>query len=449
VSAKAETGETETRTRDAAGTRRRVLESALEEFTAKGFAGARVESVAERAGVNVKTLYKYYGSKEGLYEAVFGDTFSTRHNPVFDTLEAMAADAHAARTLLPALHDLLASNPAFARLMAWDALSVDANDPQQTVVAADARAHIYAREIDLIKQAQRVNGLWPGLDADLILVAAMGLAIYPHITAPLTGMITGIPSDSPEFRVRWNDFLGRLSELLAQPQGAPATVGALPDAGTNTNRLLRMGGRALARHGLVTAFGHASVRLDADAFLVTAPMPLGLIQQERGTVVPIKGELPDGVLGEVRAHQAIYAKRADVEAVVRVQPPGVRTLSALGRTPRALDGNGSYFAPAPPLWDDPQLIRDDRRAKQLATQLGKAPAIVMRGNGAVVTGSSLPQAVALAWFLEEAARTELAVLSTGQEPQPLSTREASQRAVWTGGILERTWAYLTHGDPEA
>lgn len=50
--------------------RDRILNAAEREFAAKGFAGARVASIAAEAGVNKAMLYYYYQSKDGLYEAV-------------------------------------------------------------------------------------------------------------------------------------------------------------------------------------------------------------------------------------------------------------------------------------------------------------------------------------------------------------------------------------------
>ena len=73
---------------------------------------------------------------------------------------------------------------------------------------------------------------------------------------------------------------------------------------TNLHRLedakVRKAARALARAGLSTAFGHCSVRLTADSFLVCRAGALSTIQAgETGSVVPIEGPLPAGVLGEV------------------------------------------------------------------------------------------------------------------------------------------------------
>src|SRR5216117_1433986 len=56
------------RQRDSERTRARILEAAVEEFSAKGFAGARVSEIAARAGVNQQLIAYYFDSKEGLYK---------------------------------------------------------------------------------------------------------------------------------------------------------------------------------------------------------------------------------------------------------------------------------------------------------------------------------------------------------------------------------------------
>ena len=168
-----------------------------------------------------------------------------------------------------------------------------------------------------------------------------------------------------------------------------------------------------------------------------------------GVVVPVDGPLPEGVLGEVRIHQRIYARRPDVGGICRTQSPQVMALSTLRRTPRPRHGFGAYFAPEVPLWDDPQLIRSAERAEGVAATLGDARAVVMRGNGPVITGRDLIQAVVLSWYLEDAARVELEVLKTGLDGAVLSTGEAAERATEAGRIYERMWEHLAAGDPEA
>jgi TetR/AcrR family transcriptional regulator len=55
--------------RDAAATRARILQAAMQEFAAKGLDAARIEDIADKAGANRRMTYYYFGSKEGLYLA--------------------------------------------------------------------------------------------------------------------------------------------------------------------------------------------------------------------------------------------------------------------------------------------------------------------------------------------------------------------------------------------
>jgi HCOMODA/2-hydroxy-3-carboxy-muconic semialdehyde decarboxylase len=166
--------------------------------------------------------------------------------------------------------------------------------------------------------------------------------------------------------------------------------------------------------------------------------------------VPVRGPLPEGVLGEVRLHQRIYASRPQVGGVVRFMGPQMMSLAALCRVPEMRHGFGSYFAPRVGFWDDVQLIRDDARAEGAIAAMGESAGLMMRGNGAVTAGQNLEEAVVLAWYLEDACRVELSALSAGLVGAPtIAPEEAAQRATRAGFIFERMWDYLTAGDPEA
>jgi TetR/AcrR family transcriptional regulator len=57
-----------------------LLAAALDLFVEKGFAGTRVEEVAQRAGVSKGTLFLYFASKEELFKAVVRENI-TAHYP--------------------------------------------------------------------------------------------------------------------------------------------------------------------------------------------------------------------------------------------------------------------------------------------------------------------------------------------------------------------------------
>ncbi|MBD3321035.1 MAG: TetR family transcriptional regulator [Chitinivibrionales bacterium] len=58
------------------GTEQKILDAARAAFVAKGLAGARMQSVADSAGVNKALLHYYFRSKMNLYEAVLQDTMA-------------------------------------------------------------------------------------------------------------------------------------------------------------------------------------------------------------------------------------------------------------------------------------------------------------------------------------------------------------------------------------
>lgn len=65
-----------------------IIQAALDEFAARGFAQARMEDVARHAGIAKGTLYLYVSGKEELFEAVVRD----RVVPQVERLAAVAAE---------------------------------------------------------------------------------------------------------------------------------------------------------------------------------------------------------------------------------------------------------------------------------------------------------------------------------------------------------------------
>lgn len=63
------------RVRDAEATKAKLLKAATDEFSSKGYDGARVNVIAKNAGVNINLVYHYFGSKDGIYLAVLESTY--------------------------------------------------------------------------------------------------------------------------------------------------------------------------------------------------------------------------------------------------------------------------------------------------------------------------------------------------------------------------------------
>jgi AcrR family transcriptional regulator len=62
-------------TRDPERTSAAILAASAKEFAEKGYGGARINAIAERAGTNKRMLYHYFGGKDALYLAVLEGSY--------------------------------------------------------------------------------------------------------------------------------------------------------------------------------------------------------------------------------------------------------------------------------------------------------------------------------------------------------------------------------------
>ncbi|MEG0775438.1 MAG: TetR/AcrR family transcriptional regulator [Clostridium sp.] len=56
--------------------RNRIVEEALIEFNEKGYEGASIRSIAKKSNTSVGNIYKYFKSKEDLYENLIGSIYN-------------------------------------------------------------------------------------------------------------------------------------------------------------------------------------------------------------------------------------------------------------------------------------------------------------------------------------------------------------------------------------
>lgn len=69
-----------------AGTEQIVRNAARKVFTQKGFDGARMQDIADEAGINKSLLHYYFRSKDKLFETIFKEALGTLLPPVVSIL---------------------------------------------------------------------------------------------------------------------------------------------------------------------------------------------------------------------------------------------------------------------------------------------------------------------------------------------------------------------------
>lgn len=161
--------------RDGERSRRRLLDAAAAEFAEHGIAGARVDRIAESSGVNKAQMYGWFGSKDGLFDAVFDDQL----HRIVDTVPFDAYDlpGYAVR-----LYDSYLASPELIRLTSWNRLErVPTGDLLQghRALAQD--------KYDAITRAQQEGVVLPGIRPDELYHLVIALA---GTWSPVSGTYT-------------------------------------------------------------------------------------------------------------------------------------------------------------------------------------------------------------------------------------------------------------------
>lgn len=147
--------------RDAEATRSRILDAAVAEFSKHGLAGGRVDRIAAAAKANKRSIYVYYGDKEGLFEAALTHVLSAASEAVPVTEDDLPGFAGR-------LFDYVQARPEVLRMNLWRMLERPGAGPDDASIYEEKLRAMVSSE----GGGQRKTGLPP---SDLI-VLITGLA---------------------------------------------------------------------------------------------------------------------------------------------------------------------------------------------------------------------------------------------------------------------------------
>jgi ribulose-5-phosphate 4-epimerase/fuculose-1-phosphate aldolase len=209
--------------------------------------------------------------------------------------------------------------------------------------------------------------------------------------------------------------------------------------------------RVLAEEQILDGFGHVSARHPgiADRFLLARSVAPELV-----TATDIMEYDLDANPSDARGrtsyrerfiHSEIYRARADVNAVVHCHTPSLIPFGVSGIALRPIYHQSSFVAEGVPVFEIREaagmtnmLIGDARLGLALARTLGRKPAALMRGHGAVVVGDTIPTAVGRSVYLDLNARLQAQAMALGGTITYLEAEEA-RLYMADGNNYDRAW----------
>ncbi len=101
----------------------KLLLSAENEFAEKGLYGARIDAIAENAGINKRMIYQHFGSKEGLYSAVLERVYVRGAQIESSVFEKNISSFDAIKCLVKEYFHFLKNDSNFVRIIMWENLN--------------------------------------------------------------------------------------------------------------------------------------------------------------------------------------------------------------------------------------------------------------------------------------------------------------------------------------
>ena len=170
----------------------RIGAAAREEFAKRGYAGARVEQIARRAGVNKQLLFYYYHSKRGLFQTVLTQAAGELENALTGLALPVGGPLERLRLTLQAQFEFLAHNPQIVALLG------------QGTRSNTAFAPAIKRLVVLLAEGQGLGQVRDDLDPHLAAAQALILMVgYLSMEGVIAASARTL--DEPALRERWRE----------------------------------------------------------------------------------------------------------------------------------------------------------------------------------------------------------------------------------------------------
>lgn len=196
-----------TESKDHKDTRAKILAAALEEFADKGREGARMQAIADRAGVNKALLHYYFRTKEDLHLAVIRDFFQHFIARLSEHPPEAAEPSTLIRHLVDSYMGMIHQTPKFPRIMMRLLLAPEGHQPLQKEIFNSPdfeklRAYLFGQLLGLQKK-----GHLQDVDPQAAILSLLGSMLFYFIGQPVVSLAFPGLSENEDGLERYQESL--------------------------------------------------------------------------------------------------------------------------------------------------------------------------------------------------------------------------------------------------
>lgn len=158
-------------------TEEQIFEAACRVFRQKGYAGARMQEIADEADINKSMLHYYYRSKDKLFQEVFRREMSRFFPVIFGVLGSDYSLDEKIRQLIDAYYSFLHDNPHMVQFILYE---MNQNPDQFKSFISEQGIHppqIFFRQIE----EEIEEGNMDPIDPRQLFISIIGLILFPFV----------------------------------------------------------------------------------------------------------------------------------------------------------------------------------------------------------------------------------------------------------------------------
>jgi AcrR family transcriptional regulator len=189
-------------------TENKILEAAEDVFVQKGLAGARMQEIADKAGINKSLLHYYYRNKEKLFRFVFQTAFKRIIPKIEGIINADIPLFEKIKLFTSQYIEVILKHP-FIPLFVLNELNKNPEGLVDTIKETGIKPDAFAKQV----QEDINQGLIVDISPHALLVNMIALCIFPIIARPLLQPII-FKDDKHEYDVFLNKRKKHVSEFI-------------------------------------------------------------------------------------------------------------------------------------------------------------------------------------------------------------------------------------------
>ncbi|MDM8161747.1 TetR family transcriptional regulator [Labilibaculum sp. K2S] len=164
-------------------TQENILIAARTIFAQKGLAGARMQEIADRAGINKALLHYYYRNKEKLFEQVFDEALKKMLRPLAAFLADDSELFQKIRNICKHYHEVLIEYPFIPNFV----INEVNTDPARILKLMDIEGVLEGKKKTAFQINEAVkSGIIRPIDPRELILNIISLSVFPFVSRPLS-----------------------------------------------------------------------------------------------------------------------------------------------------------------------------------------------------------------------------------------------------------------------